>query len=498
MVLVSSMAAFSKRWVLIGALLTVALRLPVHSQDSPVKGFQIHVTEPAYTGFPIWIQADLTFPQEVRYPYHEDPSDIGPNRLEVRRGNQILAPVPFKPWLGGGGIVDGSIAPQDSPTNRLPLHLQYALNEAGTYSVRWTEVRHTFAAGRMTEVIVAQSDWTTFETMQSTPEQREAWLQKQLTTVPDNSGLLVGDFLPSLLAAAPDSRVLQVVLEQLYSTQEIVRSCALASLRLFREDDIRTQVVELLHRQGPSEAIAYLLSWRAPWFQDRQEDLVLAILPYMHSRLDWQVAAAIKTLGFMVHPGSFQWPANSAIPTRADEAVLAAAPQLIARAGESSQLLAEYLGGIKGDAARDLLLQMAESSEPGHEQAMIALTWTEDARDLVRLSDLLLKPGDADKFGRDRASLPYSLVRAYGDRAIPYLEKALSESPYVFVRTQSAEQLSLKGRPVAFRFFLDAVEKNQFYKPELINWLKGQFPNELPRSADDAAVIAFLESRLQQ
>ncbi len=65
MVLVSSMAAFSKRWVLIGALLTVALRLPVHSQDSPVKGFQIHVTEPAYTGFPIWIQADLTFPQEV-------------------------------------------------------------------------------------------------------------------------------------------------------------------------------------------------------------------------------------------------------------------------------------------------------------------------------------------------------------------------------------------------------------------------------------------------
>jgi hypothetical protein len=172
------MAAVSKRWVMVGALLTVASQLSVHAQDSAIKRFQIHVTEPVYTGFPIWIQADLSFPQEVRYPYQENPSDIGPNRLEVRRGNQILAPVPIKPWFGAGGIGDGSIAPQDSPTNRLPLHLQYVLNEAGMYSVRWTEVRHTFAAGRMTEVIVAQSDWTTFEAKQSTPEQREAWLQK--------------------------------------------------------------------------------------------------------------------------------------------------------------------------------------------------------------------------------------------------------------------------------------------------------------------------------
>jgi hypothetical protein len=483
------MGIVSLRWVLLGTLLTVALQLPVHAQDSPIRRFQVHITEPAYTGFPIWIEADSP-PQEVRYPYHEDPSDMGPNRLEVRRGNQILAPLPFKPWFGGGGLIDGSIAPQDSPRNRLPLHLQYALNVAGAYSVRWTEVRQN--------VVVAQSDWTTFNLKQSKSEQRKAWLQKQLIAVPSNTGLLVGDFLPSLLAAAPDFRVLQAVLEQLYSTHEVVRSCALASLRLFPEKDIRTQVVELLHRQGPSEAIAYLLSWRASWFQDRQEDLVLAVLPYLHSRLDWQVAAALKTLVFLVHPGNFHWPTNSAIPAKSDEEVLAVAPQLSARGTELSQPLAEYLGGIKSDAARELLMGMAESSEEGHEQAMIALTWIGDSRDLVQLGDLLLKPGDPDKYGRDRASLPYSLVRGYGDRAIPYLEKSISESPYVFVRTQSAEQLALKGQPLAFRFFLDAVETNQFYKPELINWLKSQFPNELPRSADDAAVIAFLESRLKQ
>jgi hypothetical protein len=357
------------------------------------------------------------------------------------------------------------------------------------YSVRWTEV--------WSNVVVAQSDWTTFELKQSKPEQRDAWLKKQLKTVPSNSGLLVGDFLPSLLAAAPNPQVLQAALEQTYSTQQIVRSCALASLRLFPEKDIQTHVVELLHRQGPSEPIAYLLSWQAPLFQDRQEDLVLAILPYLHSRLDWQVAAALKTLEFLVHLGNFHSPANSTIPTRSDQEVLAVAPQLIARGAELSQPLAEYLGGIKSDSARELLVRMAESSEAGHEQAMIALTWIGDARDLVRLGDLLLKPGDADKYGRDRASLPYSLVRGYGDQSIPYLEKAVSESPYVFVRTESAKELALKGQPLAFRFFLDAVENHQFYKPELITWLMGQFPNELPHS-DDATVIAFLESRLKQ
>jgi hypothetical protein len=54
------------------------------------------------------------------------------------------------------------------------------------------------------------------------------------------------------------------------------------------------------------------------------------------------------------------------------------------------------------------------------------------------------------------------------------------------------------GRPVAFRFFLDTVENARFYKSELVVWLKTNFANELPGSADDAAVIAFFETRLQR
>ncbi len=69
--------------------------------------------------------------------------------------------------------------------------------------------------------------------------------------------------------------------------------------------------------------------------------------------------------------------------------------------------------------------------------------------------------------------------------------------PYAFVRTQSAEELALRGRPIAYRFFLDALENNRLYKQGLIGWLKTRFPNEVTASQDDAGVIAFLKSRLQ-
>jgi hypothetical protein len=43
---------------------------------------------------------------------------------------------------------------------------------------------------------------------------------------------------------------------------------------------------------------------------------------------------------------------------------------------------------------------------------------------------------------------------------------------------------------------LEAVEDQRFYKPELISWLKAQFPKDLPASGDDATVVAFLKTRL--
>jgi hypothetical protein len=95
-----------------------------------------------------------------------------------------------------------------------------------------------------------------------------------------------------------------------------------------------------------------------------------------------------------------------------------------------------------------------------------------------------------------RASPTTSCVRTA--TSLSRISQAVAESPYVFVRTQAAEELALKGQPEAFRFLLEAVENNRFYKQELVSWLKDRFPKDLPQSADDKAVIAFLNSCLKR
>jgi len=116
------------RWIFTIALLAAGAPSWAHAQTPNVQKFQIQLFDPAYTGMPVWIHAELSFPLEIRYPYGEDPEDFGPNRLEVKRGSDVLAPLAFKPWGGRGGIVDGSIAPATSPSIFLPLHLEYSLN----------------------------------------------------------------------------------------------------------------------------------------------------------------------------------------------------------------------------------------------------------------------------------------------------------------------------------------------------------------------------------
>ena len=122
-----------RRMLAVAFLMTASVR-SAHPQVSTVQKFQIHMTDPAYTGLPIWIYAESSLPLEIHYPYGEDPEDFGPNRLEVKHENQPLERVPFKPWVLGGGILDGWIAPPSSPDNRLPLHLQYSLDKPGSWS----------------------------------------------------------------------------------------------------------------------------------------------------------------------------------------------------------------------------------------------------------------------------------------------------------------------------------------------------------------------------
>src|SRR5271156_4237975 len=103
------------------AILATVTPCSAHAQVSNVQKFQIHVTDPAYTGLPVWIYAELGFPLEIRYPYGEDPRNFGPNKLEVKYEGRVIEQESREASFSvGTGLLDGSIAPASSPKNRLP------------------------------------------------------------------------------------------------------------------------------------------------------------------------------------------------------------------------------------------------------------------------------------------------------------------------------------------------------------------------------------------
>jgi len=469
-------------------------------QSSPsvpqVQQIAIRLQAPARVGFPIWLYADLREPLVAKYHFGEDPRYFGSNRLELRRGGPSLSALqPESGGSGPGGVVRGSIAPPTSPQNLLPLHLAFAIDKPGIYSVRWTVIGVDVSftpQSAIRERVLAQSNWLDFTVVAAIPADREAWLSTTLAAPPADAGLFLGDYLPSLLAAPSDRRVVQTVLNSIYSGQKLIGSCALSAFGTFPASVSVPLLMESFRLRGPVVDLAYFVSWHAPWFQDRRDEIVRNAISFLNSKNDAVAAGALQMLIFA---RQFDWKGDTTALRDADNAVERSAQALATRVGPVAQTLARYLPSTGNTATRNRLWVQIERRGTEREQALIALTWIADAADLSRIGDLLIQPGNPDPRGTDLSSLPSALVRAYGDPSIPYLQKALAESPYVWVRTQSAEQLALKGEVEAFHFFLDAISSNRSYRAELVNWLKMTF--RLPRDSDDSAVTAFLNEQIR-
>jgi len=459
-----------------------------------VQPITICLDEPARIGFPIWLNTDLRGALVARYPFGEDPRYFGSNRLELRRDGQPLAPLPGAGGGGPRGEIAGSIAPPGAPQNRLPLHLGFAIDRPGRYSVRWTVIGEDFGPATPPaprERVLAESGWLDFDVVAARRADYETWLSATLAARPTDAGLYVGDYLPSVLAAAPDRRVAQAVIDALYSGVGLIRSCALGSLAKFPANVSAPLVLESLHRRGPVDGIAYFVSWHAAWFQDRRDEIVKTAVSFLRSNDNAVIEGALRMLGF-AH--AFDWKGDTTALRSADRAVEAAGPGLMTRGDTVARALAVYLPVIKSAASRDLLWAI-EQRPAEREQALIALTGIADPADLSKIGDLLVQPGNKDSRGTDLSGLPYQLVRAFGDASIPYLQRAMAESPYVWVRTQSAEQLVLKGRVEGFEFFLDAITANRSYRAELVNWLRVAF--HLPTTGGETEVTAFLNERIR-
>lgn len=199
---------------------------PVVFRFSARKAF-IRVQDRAYVHMPVWIQVEQPW-GDVRYPYSIFPLDFGRSQLEVFYQGEPLAPA--RTTIGRG---TSTVAPQDSPWGRLPLHLLYRFDQPGIYSVRFTG--HGYKYPGAIEVST-ESDWTDIVVEPYSDAQRLAWLQSEAVKARSAStGELVGDIIPSLLAW-PDDAALSVLLTLVDHPDGLVRQYARMSLNLFDED----------------------------------------------------------------------------------------------------------------------------------------------------------------------------------------------------------------------------------------------------------------------
>jgi len=416
-----------------------SLQSQAPAQPPDIPSFTISIDQPVYTGQPAWVRALDGPRQNIRYPFRAAAGDIGCNRLEVQHDGVLLKQLPIRGGPNRSGILCGSAAPQGSPMYRLPLHVLYPFNSPGTYSVRWTVEAPTSPPARQKPI--AQSDWLTFTVLETTPEQHEAWTKNLLANAPQDDGLLAGDFLPSLIAAAPDPRALETLVKYLYADNAMVSGMAASALEEFPQPQVLRAVADSLEKHGPSDELAYFATYHNGWTEDDEDKIVHAAIPYLQPQsttlssakqlpryAPTQTSAAIKLLQFIFYIPNHAWPANSELASYADAQVLQAAPNIMANANMNAvQQLAEYLGAMQSSPrAHELLLQIAERSDNAGEQARGCLTWHPRAEDLAHLAAVLVAPGDADSRGTDRSSLPYALVKGYGDDALPYLENAVA------------------------------------------------------------------------
>jgi len=337
-----------------------------------------------------------------------------------------------------------------------------------------------------------------------------------LANPPTEDGLLAGDYLPSLAAAAPEPRALGVFVRYMYAENSMVAGMAASALELYPKEAVLQAIAASLEQHGPGDALAYYATYHTGWTHDEEEKIVRATVPYLQPSIASAPgkesspgtstsvsAAAIKLLRFIFFVPNHAWPADPELAAYADEQVLQAAPAIMANGDTNAvQELSEYLGTMPSSSrGHALLLQIADRPDTAGTQAKIAITWHPQPEDLAHLAAALTAPGDGDSRGTNRSSLPYSLVNGYGDAALPYLEKAVSDSPYIWVKVSAAYELVLKNRRVGFQFLLeqlvlDTWPANKAYKPQLVRWVCDHFPKDLPRDASEETVVSFLSAHL--
>lgn len=347
---------------------------------SPPKRFLISVDQPAFIGEPIWVN-EKTRPT----PY----SSVGGecNRLELLYDGKPVPHWPVKSvFFGRGASVPWTIFSMQasdcmreaiynpSPGKRLPLHVWFHIQKPGRYALRWNYEWPGFEGDKWV-MRRASSAWVTFTVQASSPGDRERWL-RSLLAHPDQSTVdLLSNYIPALVAAAPDERALRAIAAQLYFSNQVAEMSAEA-LAFFPEDQARAAIFELIQKQGPTDFLAHLVSWNTFGLDadpNQRARMTRTCFSYLRSPDPWKVAAAIEMMLFNVH-GTNPTPPDPKLVAQADNEVLNAAADIAEKGQKDSQReLILYMRSIKSAEGRRRLVSMAHSTGTAADLANTAL-----------------------------------------------------------------------------------------------------------------------------
>jgi hypothetical protein len=340
----------------------------------PPKPLLISVDEPAFLGEPIWVN------EKARpTPY----SIVGGecSRLELLFDGKPVPAWPVKPvflGLGTGRPLQSNCmdTPLYNPSRgkRIPLHIWFHIQQPGRYALRWNYEWPQFEGNKPVTKRVS-SPWITFTVHPSSPEDRENWLRHLLSHPAQSSVDLLSDYIPSLVAAAPDERALHAIAAQLHSFDQLAGMAAEA-LEFFPEDHVRAAIYELIQKQGPTDFLAHLISWNSFGLgadPTERAQMTRTCFAYLRSSDPWKAAAAIEMLRSNVQ-GNHQYPTDPKLVALADNEVLNAAGNIAETArGDSQREMILYMRGIQSAEGRQRLVNTAHSKSAASDLANTAL-----------------------------------------------------------------------------------------------------------------------------
>lgn len=358
-----------------------ASKSPNAKSPNAPKPFSISVDQPAFLGEPIWVN-EKTRPTTYSYSWGEC------SRLELLYQGKPVALWPVKPVVSGGvftgsrdivkELASGCFHTQlynPSPGKRLPLHIWFHIQQPGRYALRWNYEWPELDKDGKPVTKQVSSAWITFTVQEPSSEDRAKWLQRLLAHPAESSVDLLSDYIPSLVAAAPDERALHAIAARLASFDQLAGMAAEA-LEFFPEDRVRAAIFDLIQKQGPTDFLAHLVSWNSFGLNsdpDQRAQMTRTCFAYLRSSDPEKVAAAIEMILYNVH-GKNPTPTDPRLVAQADNEVLNAAADIAETGRENPQReLILYMRCIKTPEERRRLVSIARSENPASDIANTAL-----------------------------------------------------------------------------------------------------------------------------